>query len=378
MALLLSAYGLAHAGVDAACAALLLGAVAAGRLAAGSALGIFLIYNVVAFALQPLAGLLVDRGWSARGAAIAGACATTAAVALSLAPGMLMAAVLLAGLGNATFHAGGGVASLRMTPGRAFAPGIFVAPGAAGLAAGGLLGKLGGPVWVTAAVLGVLAAVLALLPDVEAAGGGLTAEEPLAATGAPGTAAAESPALIGVGGWAVEGAVLLVLAVVALRSYTGLAIALPWKSSLGLLAALTAAVVLGKALGGVLADRFGFARVGVGALVASAPLLMVAPSAPAAGIAGMLLFNMTMPVTLVAVARTLPENQGFAFGLASLALAVGAFPVLAGMTGKLTAALPIAVAVGASAVALAAALWWLRRGGAKGAQRVATIAEVSE
>ncbi|MDO9175471.1 MAG: MFS transporter [Actinomycetota bacterium] len=363
--------------MDAACAALLLGAVSAGRLSGGSALGVFLIYNVVAFALQPLAGLLVDRGWSARSAAVAGACATAVAVALSLAPGTLMTAVLLAGLGNAAFHAGGGVASLRMTPGRAFAPGIFVAPGAAGLAAGGLLGKLGGSVWVAAAVLGVLAVALALLPDVEAAGGGLAAESPRTATESP-HAHAENPALIGVGCWAVEGAVLLVLAVVALRSYTGLAISLPWKSSLGLLAALTVAVVLGKALGGVLADRYGFARVGVGALVASAPLLMMAPSAPAAGIAGMLLFNMTMPVTLVAVARTLPENQGFAFGLASLALAVGAFPVLAGMTGKLSAALPIAVAVGVSAAVLAAALWWLGRGGSVGAQRAATIAEVTE
>jgi MFS transporter, FSR family, fosmidomycin resistance protein len=359
MALTLSAYGLAHAGVDAACAALLMGAVTAGRLAASAALGVFLIYNVVAFALQPLAGLLVDRGWAARAAAITGACLTAVAVPLSLVPGMMLAATVLAGLGNAAFHAGGGVASLRMTPGRASAPGIFVAPGAAGLAAGALLGKFGGPVWATSVVLLAFAAWIALLPEVEAAP---TAERPR------GFAAA---------GWGVEGAVLLVLAVVALRSYTGLALSLPWKSAPGLLAALTVAVVLGKALGGVLADRFGFARVGVGALVVSAPLLMLAPSNPVAGIAGMLAFNMTMPVTLVAVARTLPDNQGFAFGLASLALAVGAFPVLAGLVPGLSAAWPIALAVGVSAVALAVALWWLEQGASPSAAGAMETAEVA-
>jgi FSR family fosmidomycin resistance protein-like MFS transporter len=359
MALPLAAYGLGHAGVDAACAALLMGSVTAGRLAASAALGVFLIYNVVAFALQPLAGLLVDRGWSARGAAVAGACLTAVAVPLSLVPGMVLTAAVVAGLGNAVFHVGGGVASLRMTPGRATAPGIFVAPGAAGLAAGALLGKSGGPVWVTAVVLLVVVTGIALLPEDEAAPAGRSSD------GFPAA------------GWGVEGAVLLVLAVVALRSYTGLALALPWKSAVALLAALTVAVVLGKALGGVLADRFGFARVGVGALVVSAPLLMLAPSNPVAGIAGMLAFNMTMPVTLVAVARTLPDNQGFAFGLASLALAVGAFPVLAGVVPGLSAAWPIVFVVGASAVVLAVALWWLERGASPRTAGAMETAEVA-
>lgn len=361
IALPLTVYGLAHAAVDAACAALLMGAAQAGRLAPGEALAIFLVYNLVAFALQPLAGLLVDRVWSPRGAAVAGAFLTAAAVPLSLAAGLVAASAVLAGIGNAIFHVGGGVASLRMTPGRASAPGIYVAPGAAGLAAGALLGKSGGPLWVAAAALTVLGVALASLPrDV----GADTAPEP--------------PARRAAVGFGVEGAVLLVLAVVALRSYTGLAIALPWKSALPLLGALTIAVVLGKGLGGVLADRFGFARIGVGALAISAPLLMMAPHYPAAGVLGMLAFNMTMPVTLVAVANTLPDNPGFAFGLASLALAVGAFPMLAEMTGKLSAPGAIGVVVGVSALALAVALRWLEHIPAHRAQVTAKLEEAVE
>jgi FSR family fosmidomycin resistance protein-like MFS transporter len=54
-----------------------------------------------------------------------------------------VAAVIFLGLGNAAFHVGGGVISLNLTPQKATAPGIFVAPGALGLLAGTLLGKSG-------------------------------------------------------------------------------------------------------------------------------------------------------------------------------------------------------------------------------------------
>lgn len=348
----LMAYGLAHAAVDAGCAALLLGAVTAGRIQAGTALGLFLVYNVVAFALQPIVGLLVDYRGMAKTAAIAGALLTASSLPLSVFAGAIVPAVLTAGVGNAIFHVGGGATSLRMTPGRASAPGLFVAPGAAGVAAGVLLGKAGAPLWIPAILLVACAAAMALVGD------GSPAAAELGARTTSGTPAERHPSAAAVAP-AIEGAVLLVLAVVALRSYAGLAIALPWKSSLPLLGALTAAVVLGKAAGGVLADRFGRARVGVGALAFSAPLLMLAPQLPVAGIVGMFAFNMTMPVTLVAVADVIPESPGFAFGLASLALAVGAFPVLAGAPTTLGSAGAIGAVVAVSATALAIALSWL-------------------
>jgi hypothetical protein len=48
---------------------------------------------------------------------------------------------------------------------------------------------------------------------------------------------------------------------------------------------------------------------------------------PALAIAGMLTLQMTMPVTLLAVYRALPDEPGFAFGLTTLALLAGALPV---------------------------------------------------
>jgi len=124
-------------------------------------------------------------------------------------------------------------------------------------------------------------------------------------------------------------------AVIVLRSFIGSALEFPWKSDPALLWALTAAVVTGKAAGGVLADRFGRTFVGVGALIVSIPLLAVGPRWALAGIMGMLLFNMTMPVTLVAMADIMPERPGFAFGLTCLALIFGSLPVLLHLAGSL-------------------------------------------
>jgi FSR family fosmidomycin resistance protein-like MFS transporter len=288
-------------------------------------------------------GLAADRLRLARGAAAGGALLTAAAAAVALAPAQIWTAVVLAGLGNAVFHVGGGIVSLRAAPGRAGPVGVFVAPGAAGLAIGILAGKAGAPVWPLVAALVVLAATLALFPT------------PRLDATSPGTRRPPVPASLAGAGMAV---VALLLAVVGVRAFIGLTLVLPWKSDLILLAALTASVVTGKTAGGLLADRFDWRRIAVTALVASLPLLALGASSPVAGIAGVLLFNMTMPVALAAVAAVLPRgNEGFAFGLTCLALFCGSAPSLMGW--------PLASAPGllAALILPAAAALWFALGG---------------
>jgi FSR family fosmidomycin resistance protein-like MFS transporter len=106
----------------------------------------------------------------------------------------------------------------------------------------------------------------------------------------------------------------------------GLSLVLPWKSDPVLLVTLTGAVVLGKALGGILGDRFGWTKVAVSGLVVSAPLLAFFAQTPAVAILGIFLFNLSMPVTLICLAEMLPGKSGFAFGLTTLALIIGAWP----------------------------------------------------
>lgn len=346
----MAVYALAHAAVDACCAVLLWSAYHDGRLTAGTAWSAFLLYNLLAFAMQPLVGLAADRLHAGRGTAASGALLTAVAVPLALLPGATGVAVVLAGLGNAMFHVGGGIVSLTAAPGRAGPVGVFVAPGAAGLAAGILAGKTGGTGWPFAAVLLVLAVILAIAPQPRFAAGRPAGPDAIGMTDS--RLIPPQPSLATTG---MVAAVLL-LVVVGIRSYVGLTLALPWKSEFWLLVALTAAVVTGKALGGLLGDRLGWRPVAVTALLVSLPLLALGGDSPVAGIAGMLAFNLTMPVTLAAVAAMLPRGrEGFAFGLTCLALFIGAAPALTGWAKSPSPAM-LAALILPAAVALWSAL----------------------
>ena len=261
------------------------------------------------FGLRPVLGFLVDRWQSPRLAAAAG-CVFAAAAALVFLR-FPLAGLGCAALGNALFHVGGGGICFRATPGRAAGPGIFAAPGALGLAAGTFMGTGGHfPAWQFAAALLLLAlAMAALRPPpmnyefqrrkIEAA-------------------------------W-FEIAILLVFLSVALGSFIGLAMVFPWKSDPRLLAALTAGIVLGRGLGGIIADRLGWMRTAGCALAGALPLLALGSHAPGAAIAGVFLFNTGLASAAAAIANLLPGRPAFAFGVVSLGLILGALPAFGGL-----------------------------------------------
>jgi FSR family fosmidomycin resistance protein-like MFS transporter len=86
------------------------------------------------------------------------------------------------------------------------------------------------------------------------------------------------------------------------------------------------AAFAGKTLGGFIADRIGWLEATSLALVASTPLIVWGADHTPLLLLGMLLFQTTMPVTLIAVARALPRAPGVAFGLPCLALVLGSLP----------------------------------------------------
>jgi FSR family fosmidomycin resistance protein-like MFS transporter len=305
----ISVYSVSHALVDAACVATLFAAASSGGDESQTLFQLILIYNVLAFSTQPVFGLLADKYKTPVLSAVVGI--LLVAVSTLLVPAPFWAAIL-AGLGNALFHIGGGITSLNLARGKAALPGIFVAPGALGLTVGLWIGKGGGFIaWPFILLLLVFAVIILMLPRPEPAAprkfsGNLKWFEPV---------------------------ILLLLVSIAIRSMVGLSLVFPWKSDPFLLVVLTMAVVLGKALGGILGDRFGWTAVAVSGLVLSAPMLAFFSDIPAAAIAGIFLFNLSMPITLIGVAGMLPANPGFAFGLTTLALILGAGPAFTQLRG---------------------------------------------
>jgi MFS transporter, FSR family, fosmidomycin resistance protein len=300
----LAAYGAAHAFVDATCGAVVFTIMTRYQPSATDCYYLVLLYNLLAFGLQPLVGRAVDAVRDPRSAAIVG-CLITGGSVFWLGTSHI-AATLFAGVGNAIFHVGGGTISLNLTPRRASAPGIFVAPGAIGLATGILVGKSGQFVAWPFLVLLVASCLvfLSLRPpkiDYERSSSGYSPEILILLCG-------------------------LLLVSIGIRSLVGMTAGFPWKSDVELLLVLTAAVATGKAVGGVIADRIGWIRIAVGALVVSAPMIAFGAAVPWLAIAGMFLFNMTMAVTLTALAIVIPGRPGYAFGLTCLALVLGSLP----------------------------------------------------
>jgi len=281
-------------------------ALAAQRGGTPSALWLRIVaYDSIAFGLQLPFGYVVDRLKNARGVAAAGCVLVSLASMGSVFS--LPVSLCVAGLGNALFHAGGGAVSIHATPQRAAGPGLFVGPGWFGLTAGGLLASHG-------MFSPVLFASLPLLACLGLYAAGIP---PMGQEECPSVPARDARFFLVLG---------LMLFAVAARSLIGLAENFPWKSDVFLLLALACAVAGGKAAGGILADRFGWTRVSVVALGVAAPLVSFGASWPVSAIVGMFLFQMVMPVTLAAVAALFPGRAGFAFGLASFGLLVGAWP----------------------------------------------------
>ena len=127
-----------HALVDAACVAVLYAEVGLDRLPDETLASLVLLYNSLAFGLQWLIGIQADLSGAYRFTAAFGTCLIAAGVVV--APLHPWVGAALAGIGNACFHVGAGAVVLRQSRGRAAECGVFVGPGAFGVAAGLWLG----------------------------------------------------------------------------------------------------------------------------------------------------------------------------------------------------------------------------------------------
>jgi len=298
-------YGTTHAVVDGICAAVIFSILRKQIHGPIDFVSLVILYNILAFGLQVIFGFATDYYKSPRAVAFLGCLLTGISAAIFLS--YPVAAIILAGLGNALFHVGGGSISLNLTPEKASAPGIYVAPGAFGLFVGTILGKRGQFfAWPVILILIVLCILM------------FAVEKPEMNYNRNEIRKSEFNYFAFI--------LFFVFLSIAIRSLVGMVLVFPWKTNSYLLVALIVAVVLGKGLGGILADKLGWIKIAVGALVLSIPFLIFGANIPLFGIVGMFLFNITMPVTLVVISNILPGRPGFAFGMTCLALMIGMYP----------------------------------------------------
>jgi len=295
---MLALYSLAHFWVDLSCAFLIFRTM----LDSPELPICLLLYNFCAFALQMPLGLLADR--FDRNSVVASVGCLLVAVAFFI-PSPLPASVI-AGTGNALFHLGGGVDTLNNSERKSAALGIFVSPGAMGLYFGTLWGKGTALALLVPPLFLAFFSALILLVFRTSFGSFRSGNLP-----------------VDLSGNVVQ--IIPLFLVVVLRSYMGMNQSFDWKSTGHWVLILTVSLAVGKAGGGILTD-FSSPRTASALSLGLAAGLYLFSSLPLPGTFAVFFFNMTMPVTLWAVARIMPGAKGFTFGLLTFGLFLGFLP----------------------------------------------------
>lgn len=271
-----------------------------------SQVSIFLMviaYNSLAFGLQWFFGLLIDKWQNPKLACVFGlALAVIGSLFLSSYP---IIAITLIGLANAIFHIGIGVIAFHITPHRASAVGFVVASGALGLLVGKIITAYSGSIYFIILLLLLLLVSLNFI------------KQPKLSYYKEKVTSRKNIFIL---------AILLLLLAVIVRSFVGLGLVLNWQTNTWSLLAV-GAIFLGKALGGLLADKFGWIKTAFLSLLLASLIFLFGGNNPYFIITGLFMFNIPMSITLVGLAELMPRRPGLAFGLNCLALLIGFYLV---------------------------------------------------
>lgn len=280
-----------------------------------SLVGVFLLYNVLAFLTQPLSGLCVDRlrepHWMLLGSvmlltlAVGVASAVVFVVSLHTSRLLILLVATMLGLGNSLFHVWGGRQVALTTANDMRALGLFVSTGAMGLAVGA--------VFCSWPLLYMFLLSLCLLAAVYVQRDGrLSAKTD------------DNRAKGGFGLGVVVLAVLALMAFVMLRSFVGEAFSanIP-KQPKSMLLLIGAVAMLGKMAGGWVARQFGIIKTLLTVAVVVALCALLRDESEAVLLTGLFAVNCTMPVTLYLANVVLKGHEGLAFGLLAAALIPG-------------------------------------------------------
>ncbi|MCL2114636.1 MAG: MFS transporter [Methanobrevibacter sp.] len=307
---IVTVYSIIHFIVDFSCAFLIANLIVPLSTSEYTLIMAVLVYNFFAFALQLPIGIIADK--LNKNALVSSLGCLLIIIGFAFFKFSILSCIII-GLGNACFHIGGGIDILNISKKKAKLLGIYVAPGAMGLFFGGTLGLYGfnqTSLVIIALLLSAIALVHLyfnmknkykinnLIPQLET----ITKKHIIILS--------------------------TLLFAVCIRAYLGLILTYTWKSDIRIGFIFVLCIVLGKVLGGFISDKFGLIRTAVISLCLSAIFFLFSFNSEIMGILAIFTFNISMPITLIGLANTFNNNKGFAFGLTTFALFLGAVPVL--------------------------------------------------
>ena len=221
--------------------------------------------------------------------------------------------IIILCLGNAAIHINGAEVTLRASEGKLSHSAIFVAGGSFGVITGKLLGKTPLSFWILT-ILGLTMIPFILLAEYyrkELKDENKSCEKFNYAN--PNI----NPLII----------IILAVLVVIVRGYMGYGIPTSWNKTIIQTILLYVFMGIGKALGGILSDLIGIRKTALLSTIGALPFLIFGDKIMLLSLFGVLLFSMTMSITLALLVSVLKETPGLAFGLTTIGLFLGTVPI---------------------------------------------------
>ncbi len=300
--------GLAH-GVSDCSAGLILGSLTSTMSLYGVG-SLVLLYNILAFGAQPLAGIMTDKFKNPRMAAIIALILMCAAILLFYFNPVM--AVISAGIASALFHVGGGALALCSTPDKASGPGLFSAPGVAGLTIGGYLAV--NNIFPAALIIGLLIAIIFVITVIKMPA--LPYDSP------KDNEVFDKHDFI----------MLFLLLAIALRSAVWNIFQHVEQGEILNIILISLFAAGGKIIGGYAGDKIGWRRYSFSALLLAIPLLILGETSIYFLLPGIALLQSVTPILVTALYKNMKKLPATTAGLSfGLAIAAGGIPFISGM-----------------------------------------------
>lgn len=282
---------LGHFCVDASCAAVVVGATR-GMVAV---IQFFVLYNFLAFCMQPLAGILLDKIKKLQSKSYI--IASFVLLLCGFIPYLnIWGRVMLVGLGNCLFHTGAGTIILTSSHNKMAPLGIFVSGGAVGLFVGTFFAH--NPICHIILALSLLALILLNL--------NIPRKTKVSAVNI------------------FDGQVAFWLCMcITIRSFMGFAPLSDFTKTPLIILMITMGVFAGKSLGGIFCDKWGIKKVVYVSTIFVMALFLFSFQNPYLWTVVQVIVNLSMPITLYLMYKSMPRYPAFSFGLAASFLVIG-------------------------------------------------------
>ncbi len=265
----------------------------------------FVGYNVLAFMIQPFLGMLIDTYKKERLLVLGSLFLVIMGSLLGRLPYLCL---LFLGFGNALFHTSAGKITIMNSNQKLTLLGAFVSLGVIGLTLGLLYYQFSPLLFIFIILTVVIGGCYYLITHVKKDFLDVIPihqrqMQPLT----------NQKIIITIG----------ILIIVMFRGIIGKYTLFSWQDKTYLVLLVAIATALGKLLGGIIADKIGITKTILISGLSSLGFLLFARDSIIGGLLGILLFNMTMPITLYLLVKMIPRYEATAFGLAAMILFPG-------------------------------------------------------